>query len=132
MSRGFPSVLVTTPKLGLLEVQQVPFGAPNCGWLNRLKNSVRNSKPRRSSGPNLVCLNTAKSKLLIPCKRRVESTRASSPNPHCGGGTKQAVLNQPLSREVALPETFLSHPVTTSGLRVPIPRLAEDSAVEPP
>src|SRR6476620_523156 len=132
MSRGFPTVLVTTPKLGLLAVQQVRSGGPNCGWLNILKNSVRNSRPRRSLGPKVVRLNTATSQLLAPCIRTLGSTRASSPNPHAGGGAKQDGLNQPSSREVALPERILSQPGITSGRSVPIPRPAADKGVPLP
>src|SRR2546427_9340121 len=107
-------VLVTTPKFGLVKV---PLGGPNCGWLKRLKNSVRNSMYARSV--TLVLLKTAKSKLLIPCCLIVGSTRASLPKPQAGGATKQLVLNQPLSFDTGLPETSLLQPGTTFGLRFP-------------
>src|SRR5436853_6641097 len=129
---ALPMVLVTTPKLALFAVQHVPFGGPNCGWLKMLKNSVRNSMFARS--PIVVFLNTAKSKLLMPCWRRVGSTRGSLPKAHPlampgietplrpgvfrPGCWKQDVLNQPPSLDTGLPETFLSHPGTTSGLSV--------------
>src|ERR1700730_266666 len=66
---ALPMVLVTTPKLGLLAVQHVPFGGPNWGWLKRLKNSVRNSMFALSAID--VFLKIAKSKLLMPCCRRL-------------------------------------------------------------
>src|SRR5437016_7687560 len=109
-------VLVTTPKLALFAVQHVPFGGPNCGWLKMLKNSVRNSIFARS--PIVVFLNTAKSKLFIPCCRRVASTRDSLPKPQSGGGGKHEVWNQWLSLETALPEVDLWPPRTPLGLRV--------------
>src|SRR2546430_11610678 len=90
-----------------------------------LKNSVRNSVFMVPVGS--VFLRTGKSKLLIPCCRKVASTRDSSPNPQSGGGTKQLVLNQPLSFDTGLPETFLSQPETTSGLRFPFVRPSDVS-----
>src|SRR5207245_5146049 len=119
MRRGcaLPMVLVTTPKLALFAVQHVPFGGPNCGWLKMLKNSVRNSTFARS--PIVVFLNTAKSKLLMPCCRRLASTRDSLPKPQSGASVKQFVLNQLLSLDTGLPETDLSQPGTRSGLSVP-------------
>src|ERR1700686_1801150 len=78
-----------------------------------LKNSVRNSRPNRSLAANLVLLNKAKSKLLIPCARRRGSTRGSLPKLKSAGAAKQAVLNQrgaftlfgSPSLEVELPDT---------------------------
>ena len=56
-------VLVTCPKFPLGGArQQVPFGGPNCGWLKRLKNSVRNSIAALSA--MVVFLKMAKSKFL--------------------------------------------------------------------
>src|SRR5258708_33195054 len=101
MRRGLPTCEVTFPKLP--EPSPV-LGGPKVGWLNRLKNSVRNSKPRRSSGPKFVRLKAAKSKLTIPSCRSVESTRDWLPYPHCGGSVKQAVLNHSLNLFVMLPE----------------------------
>src|SRR6266568_8874900 len=124
---ALPMVLVTTPKLALFAVQHVPFGGPNCGWLKMLKNSVRNSMFARS--PIVVFLNTAKSKLLMPCWRRVESTRDSLPKPQSGGAAKHDVLNHPPSFDTGLPDTDLSHPATTSGLSVPIPKPRPESDV---
>src|SRR5713101_2525356 len=107
-------VFVTTPKFGLVKV---PLGGPNCGWLKRLKNSVRNS--RYALSVTLVLLKTAKSKLVMPCCRSDGSTRASLPKPQSGGATKQLVLNQPLSLDTGLPEASLLQPGTTFGLRFP-------------
>src|SRR5262244_2446708 len=90
ISRGLLTVLWTLPKLP--EGRKV-IGGPNCGRLKRLKNSARNSRPSLSAGPKVVLLNTAKSKLRIPCWRRLESTRGSFPNVNALGCEKQEVLN---------------------------------------
>ena len=127
MSRGLPSVLVTTPKL---DDARVVFGAANCGWLKMLKNSVRNSRFIRSPGPKVVLLNTEKSKFLTPSCRRLGSTRGSFPKLNAGGAVKQAVLNHWFSLEPPLPAADLFHPATTFGLKVPIPNA--ESALDPP
>src|SRR5579863_4459800 len=92
-------------------------GCEKYGWLNRLKNSVRNSTPTFS--PIFVLLNTAKSKLLIPGPRRLESTRDSVPNPHSGGAAKQLVLKYWVRLP---PPDFLSQPATTSGRMLATPK----------
>src|SRR5450755_1225003 len=101
-------------------------GIEKYGWLNRLKNSVRNSTPILS--PMLVFLKMAKSKLSMPGPRSDESTRPSLPNPHSGGAAKQFVLNH----SVRLREPLLLHPGTTSGRMLPTPKLAASSEVAPP
>src|SRR3982074_146823 len=123
MSRGRFTVFVTTPKflfplpvaasnwhVPKSEMVQVPFGGPNWGWLNRLKNSVRNSILNLSV--IAVLLNTAKSKLTTPCWRSVASTRGSFPKPYAGGAAKRLVLNQPDILETALPEVDFLQPLT--------------------
>src|SRR5216684_7724306 len=118
MRRGRLTVLVTTPKLALVKV---PFGGPNWGWLNRLKNSVRNSTLNLSVME--VLLNTAKSKLTTPCCLIVASTRGSLPKTHSllgppvaasvpPGWVKQEVLNHSETRETELPEVDLWQPET--------------------
>src|SRR5258708_5182526 len=132
MSLGLFNWLFVIPKFALLDSQQAVFGATNWTRLNVLKNSVRNSKPNFSPGPKFVLLNIARSQLLIPWPRRLGSTRDSFPKPKSLGAVKQAGLNQanpPFSFTCAVP---LAHPGTTFGRKVPIPRLACDSAVEPP
>jgi hypothetical protein len=84
-----------------------------------LKNSVRNSRPRRSLLANRVFLNTAKSKLSIPSERNRGSTRDSSPNVKSAGAAKHAVLNHPSSREGALPDTPGLQPGTRLGREPP-------------
>src|SRR5579863_4560391 len=100
-------------------------GCEKYGWLNKLKNSVRNSIPTLS--PIFVLLNTAKSKLLIPGPRRTGSTRDSVPGPKSGGAAKHEVLNH--SARVRGP--VLLQPGITSGRMFPTPRLAASSGVEP-
>src|SRR6202453_2450174 len=132
MSLGVFNWLLVIPKVGLLAVQQAVVGAPNWTRLNVLKNSVRNCKPNLSPGPKFVLLNIARSQLLIPWPRSVGSTRDSLPKPKSLGAVKQAGLNQaipPFSATCAAP---LEHPGTTLGRKVPIPKLACDSAVELP
>src|SRR6266576_1101653 len=94
MSRGLPSVLVTTPKL---DDARVVFGAANCGWLKMLKNSVRNSRFIRSPGPKVVLLNTEKSKFLTPSRRRPGSTRDSFPKLNEGRVEPLGQLGAPAS-----------------------------------
>jgi len=96
------SVLVTTPKLALLLVQQLVLGGANCARFNRLKNSTLNSKPMRSCWPSNTLLNPARSKLSTPSERKVESTRGSVPNVKSAGAAKHAALNQPRSRRLLL------------------------------
>src|SRR5258708_29535622 len=93
MSRGVFNWLFTIPKLALFAVQHAVFGGPNCTRLKVLKNSVRNCRPNLSSGPKFVVLNIAMSQLLIPCPRRLGSTRPSLPKPQSGGGPTQLRLN---------------------------------------
>src|SRR6266849_2412429 len=127
MRRGLPTCEVTFPKLP--EPSPV-LGGPNVGWLNRLKNSVRNSRPSLSSGPKFVLLKAAKSKLTIPSCRSEESTRDSFPYPHCGGAVKQAVLNHSLNLALWPPEgAALSQPGATLGRTFAIPNPAFSSAV---
>src|SRR5579872_5462130 len=76
----------------------------------------------------MVRLNAAKSKLLIPCARNDESTRDSSPKPHCGGAAKQDVLNHCVS----VRGPVLSHPATTSGRTLLTPKLAFSKEVAAP
>src|ERR1700719_4141213 len=104
----------------------VPGGA-KYGWLNRLKNSVRNSRPTLSVIG--VRLNTAKSKLLIPGVLSVGSVRDSLPKPHCGGAAKQDVLNHCVTWP---PPEDLLHPDTTSGRTLETPRLAPSREVDAP
>src|SRR5579864_6822791 len=101
-------------------------GMPKYGWLNRLKNSVRNSIPNFS--PIWVLLKTAKSKLLIPGPRSTGSTRDSEPGPKSGGAAKQAVFNHWLRW---LPPAFLAHPGATFGRMLETPRFAASSGVDP-
>src|ERR1700681_3451995 len=92
-----------------------------------LKNSVRNSRPRRSFVANLVLLNTAKSKLSIPWARSRGSTRCSFPKVKSAGAAKHVVLNHlevlgllgSPSREVAFPDTDASQPATRFGREPP-------------
>src|SRR6266481_9425161 len=83
-------MLVTCPKV---EEPTLVFGGANCVRLKRLKNSLRNSSPSLSSGPNRVRLNSAKSKLFTPAPRSLGSVRDSSPKVKSAGEAKQAVLN---------------------------------------
>src|ERR1700681_4158692 len=76
-----------------------------------------------------VFLNTAKSKLLIPGVRSVESVRDSLPKPHSGGGAKQDVLNQLVTWP---PPEDLLQPDTTLGRTLETPRLAFSKAVPVP
>src|SRR5258706_15665277 len=115
MSRGVFNWLFTIPKLALFAVQHAVFGGPNCTRLKVLKNSVRNCSPNLSSGPKFVVLNIAMSQLLIPCPRRVGSTRPSLPKPQSGGGVKQLGLNQAIPPERDVCGTVLSHPGTEFG-----------------
>src|SRR2546422_8574528 len=119
MSRGLPSVLVTTPKL---DDARVVVGAATCGWLKMLKNCVRNSRFSRAPGPKVVLLNTEKSKFLTPSCRRLGSTRGSFPKLNAGGAAKQAVLNHWFSLEPPLPERGLLHPAPTFRLKVRNPK----------
>src|SRR5260370_18308001 len=96
MSRGVFNWLFTIPKLALFAVQHAVFGGPNCTRLKVLKNSVRNCSPNLSSGPKFVVLNIAMSQLLIPCPRRLRSTRPSLPNPQSDLRLKQLGFNQPI------------------------------------
>src|SRR5277367_6887995 len=131
MSLGLFNWLLVTPKpLGAL--QQAVFGGPNWTRLNVLKNSVRNSKPNFSPGPKFVVVFIARSQLLIPSPRSVGSTRDSLPKPKSLGAVKQVGLNQAIPPVEATCAVPLVHPGTTFGRKVPIPRLACDSAVEPP
>src|ERR1700739_2791484 len=108
-------MLVTCPKV---EEPTLVFGGANCVRLKRLKNSLRNSIPSLSSGPNRVRLNSAKSKLFTPEPRRLGSVRDSLPKTKSGGETKQAVLNHSFS--AATPEGLpLLQPGTTFGREHP-------------
>ena len=118
MSRGLLTVFVMLPKLA--DGRKLS-GGPNCWRLKRLKNSVRNSRPSLSAGPNVVLLNTAKSKLRIPCWRSLESTRGSFPNVNAFGCEKQEVLNHSFSLDSALPDNFALQPRTRLG-RAPAPK----------
>jgi len=70
------AVLLTTPTSALLLLQQVVFGRSKLGStkqvkkLNKLKNSVRNSMPTRSSKPNIVRLKRARSNLACHLAER--------------------------------------------------------------
>src|SRR4051812_38262356 len=128
MRRGFPTVLLTTPNVLL---PKDVFGGPNCGWLNKLKNSPRNSTFIRSEGPKVVLLKTAQFQLFTPSCRRWGSTRPSLPKPYAGGAEKQDVLNHPASRCSRSPATDPSHPAVTLGLRVPMPSPKAESGVPP-
>src|SRR5260370_28066341 len=86
-------VVVTTPKFLLLAVEEIVLGGANCVLLKMLKNSIRNSKSRRSLAANLVLLNTEKSELSTPSERRLGSTRGSFPKVKPGGAGKQEELN---------------------------------------
>src|ERR1700751_1001912 len=127
MRRGLLTCELTTPKV---DAPKLVLGGPNCGWLKRLKNSVRNSNPALSV--IMVRLKTAKSKLETPFMRSVGSTRASSPKLHGPGATKHAVLNHSPNFDSALPDMPVWHPETTSGRRFCTPRLALFSAELPP
>src|SRR5277367_6528592 len=76
----------------------------------------------------VVRLKRAKSKLLMPSARKEESTRDSSPKPHCGGAAKQLVLNQ-AARERSPP---LLQPATTFGRTLLTPKPACSREVEAP
>ena len=104
-SRGLVpgAVDVTTPKFGLFAEQQIVLGGANCVRLNKLKTSVRNSRPSRSLLVNRILLNNAASKLLMPCERSRGSTRDSVPNSKSAGAAKHDVLNHSVKREVAFP-----------------------------
>src|SRR5258705_5228468 len=101
---------VTCPNV---EEPTLVFGGENCVRLKRLKNSLRNSTPSLSSGPNRVRLNNAKSKLFTPGPRRLGSVRDSSPKVKSAGETKQAVLKNsfsagtPAGLDVLQPGTLL-------------------------
>src|SRR5580698_6289678 len=132
MSLGLFNWLLVIPKVPLFDEQQAVFGGLNWARLKVLKNSVRNCKPNFSSGPKLVVLNIARSQLSIPPARSVGSTRDSFPKPKSLGAVKQAGLNQAIPPAVVTCEVPLAQPDTTFGRRTPIPKLALDSAVEPP
>src|ERR1700688_722660 len=132
MSLGLFNWLLVIPTVGLLAWQQAGGGGPNWARLKGFKNSVRNFKPYLSSGSKLVVVNSARSQLLIPSPRSVGSTRDSFPKPKSLGAVKQAGLNQAMPPDAAACAAPLEHPGTTFGRKVPIPRLACDSAVEPP
>src|SRR5579862_610339 len=93
-------------------------GAANCTRLNRLKNSVRNCTLMRSV--IVVVLNIAKSQLSIPWARNLGSKRPSVPRVKAGAAVKHAVLNHPLSRDVAEPEIDALQPAITFGLEPPL------------
>ncbi len=130
MSLGLLSWLVTSPKPGLFVslnaalLQHAVLGGPNWTRLKVLKNSVRNCKPSLFSGPKFVVLNSAMSQLLIPAPRSVASTRDSSPKPQSAGAVKQFGLIQVIPDGVTVCGALLSHPETTFGRNVPIPRFA--------
>jgi hypothetical protein len=119
-------VLLTTPNVLL---PNAVFGGPNCGRLNRLKNSARNSRYIRSEGPKVVFLKAAQFQLFTPSWRRWGSTRDSLPKPYAGGAVKQDVLNHWLILCSRLPGTDWLHPATTFGLRVPMPNPNAESGV---
>src|SRR5581483_1631857 len=59
INRGLFTVSEITPKVEGESTSEA--GVKNCGWLNRLKNSARNSRSVRSRNPSGKCLNTEKS-----------------------------------------------------------------------
>ena len=67
---------MTSPFRSLPEPSPV-LGGPNCGWLNRLKNSVRNSSAPVRRRDEVVFLKPPSRNWLIPSWRSVESTRDS-------------------------------------------------------
>src|SRR5712692_524526 len=111
-NRGLLTVLLMLPKV---PSGRKVSGVPNCGWLKRLKNSARNSRPILSAGPKVVLLKTAKSKFKIPCKRRLESTRGSFPKVKASGCEKHEVLNHSFSLDSALPDRSALQPGTRFG-----------------
>src|ERR1700758_1211664 len=117
ISRGLLTVLFTAPKL---PDGRYVTGGPNRGWLKRLKTSVRNSTPILSDGPKVVLLNMAKSKLTIPCCRRLESTRGSFPKVKASGCEKQEVLNHSFNLDSGLPDISALQPGSRFG-RAPAP-----------
>src|SRR6266536_1430391 len=84
--RGFPTVLVIWPTPGL---KIVPFGCPNCGVLNTLKNSERNWSLQRSL--KAKSLNRETSKLTRPGP--YSALRAALPNRLFGGCAKALASN---------------------------------------
>src|ERR1700683_4087112 len=76
-----------------LKSAPVPFppGAPNCGWLNRLKNSVRKSSRIPSRG-SAKCLMTEKSVFTKPGPER--GVRFAFPSSPAAGCAKHEALNQ--------------------------------------
>src|SRR5271155_5208371 len=88
--------------------------------------------PSLLSGPKFVFLKTAKSQLLMPWLRRVESTRPSSPKPQSAGAEKQLVLTQVIPPGTVTWSVLLSHPGVTFGRSGPVPNPAWDSGVDPP
>src|ERR1700744_2491913 len=132
MSLGLFNWLFLIPTVALIDAHPAVFGGLNWARLNVLKNSVRNCKPNFSSGPKFVVLNIARSQLSIPALRSVPSTRDSFPKPKSLGAVKQAGLSQAIPPVEATCEVPLEQPGTTFGRKTPIPKLACDSAVEPP
>src|SRR5229473_7747130 len=92
-----------------------------------LKNSIRNSKSRRSLAANLVLLNREKSELSTPSERRLGSTRGSFPKVKSGGAAKQEGLNHrgalrlfgSPSFVVAAPDADAGQPDTRFGREPP-------------
>src|ERR1700735_5556442 len=68
----------------------LPPGAPNCGWLNRLKNSVRKSTRHPSRGTK--CLMMEKS-VFTKSGPPTGSVRGALPSSPAAGCEKQEALN---------------------------------------
>src|SRR6266404_6526383 len=121
MTRGFTTVLVTCPKDP--EVNSVS-GISNCGWLNRLKKSARNSKLVDSASfRNGNVLSTERSVLTCPGPWMMPTGLLPKPvpSPTVGELVKQFVSKYLLSRVVRSLERFALQPGTywAKSLKVP-------------